>query len=231
MFVEALLAARTPVIAEVKRSDANGAGLLGDRSVAEIVDTYQEAGMPCLSVVTGRWFGGTVDMLAEVTARTSLPVLQKDFITRDSQLVRARDMGASAVLLTARLLPAETLRNLIVRTLRLELTPFVEVVDEAEIEAVVHGDECVIAVNNKDITTGERDSGDPDRGVDLLPAVLGTGTSAPVSASGIEHPWVGASLVAQGFSGLLVGTGLLRAASPQCWIDELHRYLEAKEIP
>lgn len=224
-FTDALLDTGTPVIMEIKLRNAHGASLVGDRSLAEIVTDYEAAGAPCLSVVTGRWFGGTQDLLREVTRLTNLPVLQKDFITKESQLLDARELGASAVLLTAQLLPRSVLRHLIESCLRLGLVPFVEVVSEAEVDAVVRGVDCVVAVNNKDIRHRERGPTDISRSTLLLPAVLRSGTRCPVSASGIDHPETAARLVNAGFAGLLVGTGLLRAGSLHTWIAEFERHL------
>jgi len=223
-FVDALAGAGTPVIAEIKLRSAVGDDLLGDRSVAEVVRSYREAGAACMSVVTGRWFGGNVDLLREVAALTDVPLLQKDFITRKSQLRQAKEIGASAVLLTVGLLPVSTLHNLIGQALGLGLTPFIEVADADEIGAIIRGGECVVAVNNKDITARERGAGDLDRSVGLLRAVLATGTRCAVSASGIEQPEAGARLVDTGFDGLLVGTGLLQARSPRAWFDEFDRH-------
>jgi indole-3-glycerol phosphate synthase len=221
-FISSLLDADRPVIMEVKRQDAHGRDLLGRRSIAEIVAEYEAAGAPCISVVTGRWFGGTSDTLREVAALTDRPLLQKDFITKHGQLRAARDLGASAVLLTAALLPRSTLGKLIDAALALGLTPFVEVTSESETEAIPWAGRCVVAVNNKDIKVRERDIADVDRSVALLPALARTGTSCPVSASGIDRPEVAARLLDEGFAGLLVGTGLLRApGGVPTWVDEL----------
>src|SRR5215831_7001867 len=135
-FVEALRGGATPVIAELKRRGADGHDLFGGRPVGQVVAEYERAGAPCLSVVTGRWFGGTPDLLDDVTRYTELPVLLKDFITRDSQLEWARRHGASAVLLTAALLTSQVLRKLVRQALRHGLTPFVEVASETEIAAL-----------------------------------------------------------------------------------------------
>ncbi|MFF4173865.1 indole-3-glycerol-phosphate synthase [Streptomyces sp. NPDC001744] len=220
-FAEALTSADRPLIMEVKRQDADGNDLLGGRSVAEVVALYEEAGAPCVSVVTGHWFGGTEELLAEVAALTDLPLLRKDFVTGRGQLLRTRELGASAVLLTAKLLPAGVLARLAAQALELGLTPFVEVADEAEAAAVPPGPHCVVAVNNKDIATRERFPGDGDRSTDLLPAVLRTGTRCAVSASGIADPDRAALLLDAGFQGLLIGTGLLRAPSPAAWCARL----------
>ncbi|SDI44220.1 indole-3-glycerol phosphate synthase [Actinokineospora alba] len=219
-FIDTLVTAARPLIMEVKRRDPHGADLMGGRSVAEVVAAYELADAACVSVVTGHWFGGTPDLLREVADLTDKPVLQKDFITRTEHLKRARAGGASAVLLTAGLLSKSSLANLIDAALSLELTPFVEVTDESEVDTIVHPADCVIAVNNKDIKIAERDTADLSRSERMLPALLGAGTLAPVSASGIDTPRTATGLLGIGYAGLLVGTALLRAPSVADWLDE-----------
>jgi indole-3-glycerol phosphate synthase len=233
-FLDALLRAPIPVITEVKLTDAAGTDLLGSRTVSEVVEAYHDAGAPCMSVVTGGWFGGSSQLLAEVASRTDVPLLQKDFLTRAGQLRQAKELGASAVLLTAALLPALVLGHLIEQALHLGLTPFVEVCDEEEIDAISHGPDCVVAVNNKGIRGRERDRGDLQRSLRLLPAVLRSATRCPVSASGIHTPALAAHLVNSGYTGLLVGTALLHASSPRAWFAEFDRHRNAhpsQEIP
>ncbi|MFD8816868.1 indole-3-glycerol-phosphate synthase [Streptomyces sp. NPDC059627] len=220
-FTDALTAAARPLVMEIKPRDADGRDLLGGRGVAETVERFEAAGAPCLSVVTGRWFGGTEDLLREVASRTSLPLLRKDFVTSGRQLERTRELGAAAVLLTARVLPAAVLARLTDRALELGLTPFVEIADAAEAAMVTRGPECVVAVNNKDIGTRERLSADLARSRALLPAVRATGTRHPVSASGITAPTTAARMLDEGFAGLLIGTELLRTPSLTAWCAEL----------
>jgi indole-3-glycerol phosphate synthase len=231
VFVEALLAGRLPIIMEVKRSDGEGVELMGERTIAEIVRQYVAVGAPCISVVTGRWFGGNDDMLREVAGLTDLPLLKKDFITREKQIVAAKEMGASAVLLTAKILPSKTFQHLIELALDHGLTPFVEVVDQDELASVIHPGDCIIAVNNKDINTREREPGDIDTSRSLLEATIQAGTPCPVSASAILDPRVGAELVDAGFKGLLIGTGLLRADSIAGWVEEFERHRAQLRAP
>ena len=230
-FIDALLAARLPVIMEVKRHDGHGVELMGDRTIPEIVAEYTAAGAPCISVVTGRWFGGDDPMLRDVAELTTLPLLKKDFITRERQVAEAKEMGASAILLTAQILPQTALPKLIELTLGHGLTPFVEVVDEDELARVTHAEECVVAINNKQIKTQQRDAGDIDVSRAMLEPALRAGTPCPVSASAITDPAVGAELIAAGFKGLLIGTGLLRSGSVQGWVDEFEQHRAALEAP
>jgi len=220
-FLGSLLGSRVRVIMEIKRQDGHGEDLLRGRSVTDVLSAYRSAAAPCLSVVTGRWFGGDDQLLDDVARLGALPILKKDFITRDSQIVAAKASGASAVLLTAGILPAQVLRRRIGTALREGLTPFVEAASEAELEAVVHGEQCIVAINNKDIRHRERDRADLDRSLALLGAARATGTPCPVSASGIEDPADAARLLDAGYEGVLVGSGLLRADSVSDWIGDL----------
>jgi indole-3-glycerol phosphate synthase len=229
VFTDALLASPMPVIMEVKRSDADGAELMGERTVPEIIAEYTAAGAACISVVTGRWFGGNDDMLREAVAATDLPILKKDFITREKQVIEAKEMGASAALLTARIMPRSSFQKMIETILEHGLTPFVEVADHDEIASVVRAEECIVAINNKDIRTQEREPGDIDQSRSLLEATIATGTPCPVSASAITDPKVAAELVALGFKGLLIGTGLLQAPSVRGWVDEFEQHRHAIE--
>ena len=140
-------------------------------------------------------------MLVEVAALTDLPLLKKDFITRESQIVAAKETGASAILLTARILPKSSFQKLIEITLSHGLTPFVEVADHDELDRVVHPEDCIVAINNKDIRNQERDGGDIDLSRDLLERAIATGTPCPVSASAIIDPKVAAELVAARLQG------------------------------
>jgi indole-3-glycerol phosphate synthase len=223
-FTDALLASPLPVIMEVKRRDGHGNDLMGERTIPEVVSQYMAAGAPCISVVTGRWFGGDDQMLRDVVELTDVPLLKKDFITREKQIAAAKEMGASAILLTARILPKTALPSLIEATLRNGLTPFVEVTDQDELDRVTHAEDCIVAINNKDIRTQERDTGDIDVSRAMLEPAVRAGTPCPVSASAITDPKVAAELIAAGFKGLLVGTGLLQAESVQGWVEEFERH-------
>jgi indole-3-glycerol phosphate synthase len=217
-FAGALLDASIPLIMEVKRQDSNGIDLFEGRSIPQIVADYEMAGAPCISVVTGRWFGGTGEMLAEVAACTDRPVLLKDFVTRRSQLAEARELGASAVLLTLSILSPQAAAGLIDRCLALGLTPFVEVTTEEEINQVHRVEECVVAVNNKEIRLQERGDAALGRSLRLLPYLNAQGCRCPVSASGIADPDDAAELLERGYAGLLVGTALLRSGSPDDFV-------------
>ncbi|MHA7290670.1 beta/alpha barrel domain-containing protein [Arthrobacter sp. MDT3-24] len=216
-FIAAALAGPNPLIMEIKKNDADGTDLLNGRSVPEVVESYHLAGAPCLSVVTGRWFGGDEELLRQVRSLTDLPLLQKDFITRRDQLVKARDLGVAAVLLTAQLLPTKGLNSLAGQALELGLVPFIEVVSEAEISTIEYPGEAVIAVNNKDIKNKEKGAADLGRSKQLAQAVKTAGTPCAVSASGVDSPEAALGLLNAGFQALLVGTAVQGQRDLSVW--------------
>ena len=227
-FIDALTRAPRPIIMEVKIRNGSGQELIGSRAVREIVSTYESAGAPCISLVTGRWFGGSDALLHEVAALTHLPLLKKDFITSQQQIVAARDAGASAVLLTARILPRSLLRHLIEDSLREHITPFVEITSADELSGL-QLDGCIVAVNNKDILSRERGAAVLGRSSSLLPAILNS-AAYPASASGIGSPELAAGLLDSGFKALLIGTGLLVADDIEAWLADVDRYRRGSRV-
>jgi indole-3-glycerol phosphate synthase len=208
-FIDALARASVPVIMELKPRDADGRDLFAGRSPAELVAAYERLGAPCLSVVTGSWFGGDDALLREVAALTELPILKKDFVTSERQIAAAKALGASAVLLTAELLPGALTARLAAACRRHGVTPFVEVSSAAQLERLGDARGCVVAVNNKDIRRRERGEARIERSLELLPAVRRSGAECAVSAGGIADPQAAARLLDAGYDALLVGTALL----------------------
>lgn len=228
-FGDALTVAELPVVTEIKRSGADGEDLLRGRTAGELARRYEELGAPALSVVTGSWLGGAARLLDAVVAATSLPVLVKDLFTREKQIRQAAEAGAAAVLLTPAILPNRLMPTLIDACLDNGVTPFVEITAAAELTALTRAEACVVAVNNEDLR--RRESDDPDQGRDphLLPRVRAAGAGLPVSTGGVGTPEDAAGLLAAGYRGLLVGTGLLRAEDPDAWFGALRALLPDAE--
>ncbi|MEO3848963.1 indole-3-glycerol-phosphate synthase [Streptomyces sp. B8F3] len=220
-FGDALAAADLPVIMEINQSRAGGEDLLRGRTAGDLVCRYEELGVPALSVVTGSWLGGTARLLDEVVEATSLPVLVKDFFTKERQIRQVAEAGAAAVLLTATILPHRLMAVLIDACLSHGVTPFVEITSGPELSALTRAESCVVAVNNKDIRTRESNEPDLGRSHDLLPRVRAAGAGLTVSAGGIDTPEEAAALLGAGFRGLLIGAGLLRAEDLDAWFGDL----------
>ena len=200
-----------PVIAEIKAYTPTAGDLLRHRPVEDIAQQYERAGMACVSVVTGQWFGGSPALLDRVARATSLPVLHKDFIASRSVIERSKELGAAAVLLTKKLVSADVLKKLAECALSLGLTPFIEVGSAAEMQGLRIDSEAILAVSNRNISIKETDEGDITTSLSLLDAARTTGAGAVVSASAITTADEANQLLNAGFDGLLIGTAFLRA--------------------
>ncbi len=209
-----------PVIAEIKPSSPSAGDLLKGRALSDIVQAYESGGAACISVVTGKWFGGDISLLSEVSRLTSLPLLRKDLIVNKKQLEESKKHGANAVLLTKKILRKSHLEKLINECVGLNITPFIEVSDINEIEELPTNKNIIVAITNRDIAQKEMDTQSGLNSLNLISKVR-IGAGAIISASGISSPEEANLLVDAGFDGLLIGTALLSAKNPQLMIQTL----------
>ncbi|MFN2388855.1 MAG: indole-3-glycerol-phosphate synthase [Actinomycetota bacterium] len=201
-------AAGSSLIAEIKRATPSRGALDLDLDAGRQAAAYARGGAVAISVLTEpRWFCGSLaDLAAAATA--GLPLLRKDFIVEDVQLLESRAAGADAVLLIVRALGPE-LPDLIDRALELGMEPLVEVHDERDVERALHAGAALIGVNHRDLETFEVD---PDRTAKLAP-LLPPGTTV-VALSGVSARAEVEALEAAGAHAVLVGEALVRAPDP-----------------
>jgi indole-3-glycerol phosphate synthase len=213
-----------PIIAEIKQKSASNDDLLRGRNYVNIAQTYQRYNVSCISVVTGKWFGGNNKMLENIAKHVTLPILRKDFIVSKSEIEKSKELGASAVLLTKKLLSNKHLLELIEYALKLKLTPFVEVDSKNDIKEVSLLKGTVLAINNKDILYKEQSGCGYKRSLKLSRDVKSLQVDTLVSASSIKNISQAKLLIEAGFHGLLIGTSLLNAENLE---DELQQYIQA----
>lgn len=145
---------RVNVIAECKRRSPSRGVLRADYDPVAIASSYAKAGAAAISVLTEpTFFDGALEHLAEVRAAVATPLLRKDFIVDEYQLLEARAAGADAVLLIVAALSADELRTLAARAASLGLDTLVEVHDAAELDVAIDSGAAVIGVNNRNLRT------------------------------------------------------------------------------
>ncbi len=198
------------LIAEVKRRSPSAGSIREDLDPATHAERYASAGAAAISVLTeGSHFGGSIDDLVAVRARVTVPVLRKDFIVDELQLVEARATGASAALLIVRILPPKRLEALLRFTRGLGLEALVETHTQAEIDVALAAGAEIIGVNSRDLDTFALD---PDGAWELL-ALLPTGPLA-VAESAMQTRADVDKAAAAGADAVLIGTALSAAADP-----------------
>lgn len=219
------------LIAEYKRVSPALGRLAGPGdSLARRVEGYARGGAVAVSVVTEPTrFGGSLAALGEAAAilgPLGVPALRKDFLVDPYQLHEARAAGAGGVLLIVRLLPGDSLGELVDCAVGLGLFVLLESFDEADVARAVPearrariaspSARLLLGVNCRDLGTLEVLPFRLRELVPLLPAEL-----PRVAESGIAAPAGCADLAAAGYSAALVGGSLMRAADPVAAVRDL----------
>ena len=216
-FRAALLRPGLSVIAEVKRRSPARGVLRATAPAADLAETYARAGARAISVLTDeRFFHGSDADLIEARRRVAVPLLRKDFVIDEYQIWEARALGADAVLLIVKALPAEELARLHRLALALGLDALVEVHDEQELARAIDIGADLIGINNRDLATMHVDLGTTLRLRPLIPAGV-----TVVSESGIRGPQDLVSIVACGVDAVLVGEALMTSDDPGAALSAL----------
>jgi indole-3-glycerol phosphate synthase len=194
------------VIAEVKRRSPSAGAIREEADPVETALLYEKGGASAISVLTDlEYFGGTLGDIERVTSHTKLPVIRKDFIIDELQILEARNAGASAVLLIVRLLGRESLRALRDIAHEAGMVALVEVHDDEELDIAIDSGARIIGVNNRDLDTLTIDLAVSERLIPRIPK----GVTA-VAESGLRSPDDVRRMADAGADAVLVGEALMR---------------------
>jgi len=195
------------LIAEIKKASPSAQVIRADFDPVGIAQIYQQHGASCLSVLTDTpYFKGHLADLAHVRASVTIPLLRKDFLIDDYQVVEARLAGADAILLIAEILDDALLRRLRERAQCLGMAALVEFHDAVNLPRVLASGADLIGINNRDLRNFGTDLEHTLRLRDQIPPDV-----VLVSESGIRSRRDIERLEAAGISAILVGESLLRA--------------------
>ncbi len=166
-FFAALLQPRAgdvALIAEVKKASPSKGVICENFDPVRIAKEYEAAGASCLSVLTDeKFFQGSLDYLREIRAAVKLPLLRKDFIIDERQILEAIEWGADAILLIVAILDDARLKKFHDLATEAGLAVLVEVHDEAELQRAVAIGAKLIGVNNRDLKTFQVDLATTER--------------------------------------------------------------------
>lgn len=214
-FTSALLGPGTAVIAELKRESPSAGPLNPDMNAADMARSFAEGGAAAISVLTEPdHFKGSREDLEAATA-AGLPVLRKDFILDELQVLESRAWGADAVLLIVRCV-GDRLDILLQATHALGMDALVEVFNEQDLAIALDAGAPVIGVNHRDLETFEVD---PERTAKLAPQI--PDDVLLVGLSGVTEPSDVAALRAAGAGAVLVGEALVTAEDPAAKLRQL----------
>ena len=206
----AVVAGRAAVIAEVKKASPSK-GVLREHFVpAEIAASYALGGAACLSVLTDeRFFQGSAAYLQQARAACALPVLRKDFMIDEHQVVQARGLGADCILLIAACLDDAQMADLEACALALGLAVLVEVHDADELDRALRLKTPLVGINNRNLKTFEVTL---DTTLALLPRL--PADRLLITESGILTRADAQRMRSAGVNAFLVGEAFMRASDP-----------------
>lgn len=208
-FRAALRRENVALVAEVKRRSPSAGSIREDLDPAGRARLYAEHGASAISVLTdGPFFGGSIDDLRTAAELSPIPVLRKDFILDELQILQARAAGAAAVLLIVRAL-GPRLAPLLRYAADLGLDALVEVHTEQELRIALDAGSAVIGVNSRDLDTFTINL---DSALEIVSRV--PPQCLAVAESGMATRADVARAAAAGADAVLIGTALSAAAHP-----------------
>jgi indole-3-glycerol phosphate synthase len=200
---------KTGIIAEFKRRSPSKGDINPYASVERVSIGYMQAGASALSVLTDmHFFGGKNEDLTEARKFNFCPILRKDFIIDEYQLIEARSIGADAVLLIAECLEKAQLAKLARQAKALGLEILMEVHSREQLDKFVPEVDAV-GVNNRNLADFSVDIAASLELADKLPR-----EAARVSESGLNDPQTVVELRRAGFDGFLIGEYFMKQAEP-----------------
>ena len=208
---------RLNVIAECKRRSPSKGVLRVNYDPVAIAKGYESAGAAAISCLTEpTFFDGSLEHLSAVHAAVRLPVLRKDFIVSEYQILEARAAGASAMLLIVAALTPQELKTLSSQAAAVGLDVLVEVHDEQELAIAADAGSKIIGVNNRNLRTLEVDVKASETLIAKMPK-----DAVAVSESGLRTADDLIRLRGLGYQAFLVGERFMTTADPGAALKEL----------
>jgi len=199
---------RNGIIAEFKRRSPSKGIINAEADVAAVTTAYAENGASCLSVLTDEhFFGGSA---ADLTAarKNPIPILRKDFIIDEYQLLEAKAMGADVILLIAACLSVQEVKQLAAFAKNLGLEVLLELHAAEELEHICDATE-IIGINNRNLKTFEVDIQRSLAMAQKIPA-----GKIKIAESGIDAVTTIQLFRENGFDGFLVGENFMKERDP-----------------
>ncbi|MEK9852573.1 MAG: indole-3-glycerol phosphate synthase TrpC [Flavobacteriaceae bacterium] len=217
-----LRSSHSGIIAEHKRRSPSKQTINTKLSVSEVVQGYDKAGACGLSILTDhKYFGGSLEDLNLARATTTLPLLRKEFIVDEYQLIEAKAQGADLILLIAAVLSREEIQTLSTVAQKLDLEVLLEIHNQEELEKSIMPSLDLLGVNNRNLKTFEVSLETSRALAPLIPDEF-----VKVSESGLSNIQSIKILQSIGYQGFLVGENFMKTTQPGSAAQEFISQLE-----
>ena len=198
------------IIAEHKRKSPFKSVINQKCLINKVIEGYSSVGVSGISILTDqKYFGGSIDDLVISRKNTTLPILRKEFIIDEYQIIEAKAIGADAILLIASCLKKETIKNLSKCAKKLDLEVLVEIHNLNELNNCLMDSVDIIGVNNRNLKTFEVDINTSIKLSNMIPEKY-----LKISESGISNYDEIRKLRNYGFKGFLIGELFMKNNDP-----------------
>jgi indole-3-glycerol phosphate synthase len=214
---------KSGIIAEIKRKSPSKGTINSNVSIERTSIGYMQAGASALSILTDKeFFGGSSDDLTMARKFNFCPILRKDFIVDEYQIVEAKSIGADAILLIAAALPVKRLNELALFAKSLGLEILMEVHTAEELTSNHEAEVDLVGVNNRDLKTFVVSLEISKKLAPFMPK-----GKVLISESGIDSPAAIVELRKHGYEGFLMGETFMKHSRPEQaakdFIEELNQ--------
>jgi indole-3-glycerol phosphate synthase len=200
----------TGIIAEHKRRPPSKSVINRSLNVQDVAEGYENAGISGMSVLTdGKYFGGSLDDLLYARASVRMPLLRKEFIIDEYQILEAKANGADVILLIAAVLDQKQIKQFSEFAKNLGLEVLLEVHNEEELEKSIMPSLDMLGVNNRNLKTFEVSTEVSKRLSEKIPSDF-----VKVSESGISSVAAIKDLKQYGYKGFLIGENFMKTDNP-----------------
>ena len=198
------------VIAEIKRMAPSGGRYKTNIDIAAISQGYIKAGASALSILTdSRFFDGSIEDVKQARKVNACPILRKEFIVDEYQVIETKSIGADCLLLIAACLSVSKCQQLAKLAQSIDLEVILEVHNEIEVDQYINENINIVGVNNRNLTNFTTDVQTSMKLVDSIPSHL-----VKISESGISNPSQINALKKAGYKGFLIGTAFMKSPDP-----------------
>ncbi|MGC9119901.1 MAG: indole-3-glycerol phosphate synthase TrpC [Sulfurihydrogenibium sp.] len=196
------------IIAEVKKASPSKGVIRHDFEPVTIAKIYQENGAKAISVLTDKqYFQGDIQYLYSISQEVKIPVLRKDFIIDERQILEAYSYGADSYLLIAKILTLQEMKELIDFGKKLGMEPLVEIHSYDEGVKSLYAGATIIGINNRNLETFEVDI---NVSKTLAPKMKELGAEVVVAESGLNTKQELLDLKNYQVDAFLIGESLMR---------------------
>jgi indole-3-glycerol phosphate synthase len=214
---------RSGIIAEFKRQSPSKGIIHPNPNIETITKGYVSAGVSAISVLTDvDFFGGSDEDLKAARRFNEIPLLRKDFMVDEYQIVEAKAIGADLILLIAACLSPNEIQTFGKFAQSLGMQVLLEVHNQAELERSICPFLDLVGVNNRDLTTFTVDLNHSYNLVNQIPNDF-----LKISESGISNPKTIVELRQAGFDGFLIGENFMKTSEPEkacvAFIEEISK--------